>query len=121
MIYLPWYLLYIKSPRVRRTPEDKLAIFTCILLYHRQHFCQQLYAPKVPFFIICKNLLFIFKLYQNPMYFSSKIILILNHASTICVFQKIYCPKNSNYITDSCNNIIFMTVCHQWFYNSIFS
>ena len=27
MIYLPWDLLYIKSPRVRRTPEDKLAIF----------------------------------------------------------------------------------------------
>ena len=34
MIYLPWRLLYIKSPRARRTPEDKLAI-SCISIIPR--------------------------------------------------------------------------------------
>ena len=34
MIYLPWYLLYIKSPRARRTPEDKLAISCTSIVPH---------------------------------------------------------------------------------------
>lgn len=34
MIYLPWYLLDIKSPRVRRTPEDKLAISCISIIPH---------------------------------------------------------------------------------------